>query len=596
MNDGDIRQLELLSALDRIRQRVASWSSISLQWEPAHQCQSLMQRVLGRVETLQIRYEAPLVVATFGGTGTGKSSLVNALIGEEVSSSGRQRPTTRKPKLIIHSETELKRLNLPLDEVDIVQRDVDVLRDMILLDCPDPDTNEGSGEDTNIDRLRKLLPYCDALIVVSTQQKYRSARVADELLSAASGCRMLFVQTHAELDEDIRSDWRESLSGSYQIPDLFFVDSLKAFAEQQRGEQPTGDFGRLLDLLTTQLGASARIQIRRANIVDLIQAGLKRCIEILSAKSDELRAMDAALEHQREQLSLRMAKQLKKELLTSHGLWERRLLSSVTQQWGVSPFSACLRLYNGLGSLLASVTLFRARSTAQLALLGTVQGKRWLDNLRKEQHAEEALERISRFGLDEAHLREAEIVINGHAADAGFDSAMRQNQSLDSLRREAATVETQFVVDAGVRISDAIDELAKKNSKFFVRCWYEFLFAIYLLFVLYRVGRNFFYESFVHDTPLLASDFYLAAGLFLILWSGTLVIAFTRRLRRGMQAEVQELVSEMVDRKLEIGLFPKLEDAIVQTRRWIAEGEKLYTETSLLRDNIADAPSLAAKS
>lgn len=595
MSDDDLQQLELLSTLDRLRERVIEWSTASLHWESAQRCQSFISRVLSRVETLQFRYEAPLVVATFGGTGTGKSTLVNALVGEEVSTSGRQRPTTRKPKLIVHSDTDLKLLNLPLDQVDIVQRDTSVLKDIIILDCPDPDTNEESEANTNLDRLRKLLPYCDVLLVVSTQQKYRSARVSDEMLAAAAGCRMIFVQTHAALDEDIRDDWRSTLAGNYQVPDLFFVDSLTAMKEQQENVFPSGDFGRLLDLLTNQLGASERVRIRRANMVDLLRSGLARCVEICRSRSSDIDTLDHALVEQRNQLSQRMGKQLKKELLTSHGLWERRLLDSVTDHWGSSPFSLCLRLYSGLGGLLASLTFFRARSTAQLALLGTVQGKRWLENFRKEQRTEETLERVSRFGLDESHLREAEIIVSGHASEAGFDSSVSKNQSLEQLRKEASAVEQQFVMDAGQRIDESIEELALKNSKIWVRCWYEFLFVVYLIFVLYRVGFNFFYESFWGDEPLLASDFYLAAGLFLILWSGLLVIGFTRRLRRGMKGKVEKLVTQMVDNKLESGLFPNLERSLLQTRRWIKEAEKLQSEIEIIRNEIATVSHLGAQ-
>ena len=596
MHDDDLTQLELLSTLDRLRQRVTDWCHEELHWEPALRCQSLITRILSRVENLQFRYEAPLVVATFGGTGTGKSTLVNALVGEEVSQSGRQRPTTRKPKLIVHAETDLKLLNLPLDQVDVIQKEATVLKDIMILDCPDPDTNEEAAADTNIDRLRKLLPYCDVMLVVSTQQKYRSAKVSEELRAASAGCRMLFVQTHAGLDEDIREDWQRVLSEQFDVPELFFVDSLQAFQEQQQQLPLTGDFAKLFNLLTSQLGASARIRIRRANMVDLLKGGLERSVEICRQHQGALKTLGQALEEQRAQLCLKMAKKLKQELQTSHGLWERRLLSSVTDQWGGSPFSLCLRLYNGLGSLIASLTFFRARNTAQLALLGTVQGKRWLDNLRKEQRTEETLERVSRFGLDESLLRESEIVIGGHVSEAGFDSSQMKGQGLDQLKHDAAVVEQQFMSDAGQKIDDAIEVLSQKNSKFLVRCWYELLFAIYLIFVLYRVGINFFYESFWLDEPLLASDFYLAAALFFVLWSGLLVIAFTRRLRRGVSREVEKLVEEMVNQRLQAGLFPNLERALRDTQNWCQNAEKLAAEVAVIRDEIATVPQLGAKS
>src|SRR5690606_26788400 len=110
---------------------------------------------------------------------------------------------------------------LPLDDFDVVLRDVDLLRDLVILDCPDPDTSEDESAGSNLERLHALLPYCDVLIYVSTQQKYRSARVAEELGQAATGCRIVFVQTHADLDEDIREDWRHQLRADYEIPDVF---------------------------------------------------------------------------------------------------------------------------------------------------------------------------------------------------------------------------------------------------------------------------------------------------------------------------------------------------------------------------------------
>src|SRR5690606_14378796 len=135
-------------------------------------------------------------------------------------------------------------------------------------DCPDPDTNEAETPASNLERLHHLLPHCDVLIYVSTQQKYRSARVTEELAEAATGCRLVFVQTHADVDSDIRQDWRKQLDQNYNVPDVFFVDSLKALREQQAGQFPSGDFGRLIDLLTTQLAASERVRIRRANLID----------------------------------------------------------------------------------------------------------------------------------------------------------------------------------------------------------------------------------------------------------------------------------------------------------------------------------------
>ena len=126
---NELSQFETLARIDDLVKETESWASRPIGWAPAARAQALVRRVLSRVETLRIRLEAPLVVATFGGTGTGKSSLVNALVGEECSESGRQRPTTRRPIVIAHPRTELEALGLPLGSLEVIRRDSDLLRE-----------------------------------------------------------------------------------------------------------------------------------------------------------------------------------------------------------------------------------------------------------------------------------------------------------------------------------------------------------------------------------------------------------------------------------------------------------------------------------
>nr|WP_246211405.1 GTPase domain-containing protein [Phytoactinopolyspora alkaliphila] len=48
--------------------------------------------------------DAPLLVATAGSTGVGKSTLINAVVGEIVTAPGVLRPTTRMPQLVHHPD------------------------------------------------------------------------------------------------------------------------------------------------------------------------------------------------------------------------------------------------------------------------------------------------------------------------------------------------------------------------------------------------------------------------------------------------------------------------------------------------------------
>jgi len=621
MNDAELEQLELLARIDELIDRLRRWVEPESPWEPMNHCRALVKRLLSRVETLRIRLEAPLVVATFGGTGTGKSTLVNALVGKECTTTGRQRPTTTRPVMIVHPDTEVDAFGIPLDDFDIVRVDAPLLQDIVLIDCPDPDTSEAETTGSNLERLHRLLPYCDVLIYTSTQQKYRSARVSDELGQAASGCRLLFVQTHAELDDDIRDDWRERLRAHYDVPELFFVDSERAFRDQQEGRRPGGDFRRLLDTLTSQLAASQRIVVRRANLLDLLHAALEHCRKHLARHSPPVEQLEAALDEQRQKLIGKMTRQLRQELLSSRNLWERRLLGSVTEKWGFSPFSSVLRLYNGLGNLIASMTFFRARTSAQMALLGAMQGARWISSRRQEKRSEDRLEELSTFSIDESALQETQFVLAGYvksarldpelidadsrvtAASKGDGSTTQARQSSGSLRRETARVEEEFVNDAGQKVNRIIEDLSVRNTGFFTRTWYELLFLAYVGFVLFRVGKNFFYDSFLRqyfaENPppperLFTMDFWITAGVFFLLWCGLLVMAFTARLRRGLNRRINDLADELSQMRLSGGLFPALEDACREIDRQRHRLEAVSERVSELRSSMAAVPHLGA--
>ncbi|MBX3440176.1 MAG: hypothetical protein KF861_21990, partial [Planctomycetaceae bacterium] len=490
--------------------------------------------------------------------------------------------------------TDVDALEIPHDDLEIVRCDADLLRDVVIIDCPDPDTTDANVSGSNLDRLRQMLPFCDVLIYVSTQQKYRSARVADELAEAATGCRLVFVQTHADLDEDIREDWRSHLGERYEVPDVFYVDSLKALEEQRSGRRPSGDMGRLLDLLSRQLAASERVAVRRANVVDLLHEGVSRGEEIVAERWPAMMQLSAALREQQERMRERMTTRLERELMQSRNLWERRLLSSVTTTWGLSPFSSMLRLYNGLGSLIASFTLFRARNTAQVALLGAIQGYRWLESRKAEKSAESTVERISSLGLDDALLRESQLVVAGHVQAARLEPSLASHDSLPELRSQAVAVELDFLNDAGRRIDDIIDELATANSGRLVRTTYEVLFLLYVGYVLFRVGVNFFYESFVNHDAILATDFYIPATLFFVIWTGGLVMAFTRRLRRGLTQRIRELCQELVDRRMELALFPRLDRACRDAGLGRERLEQLREQAEELQRAIAHSRRLGA--
>lgn len=595
MPSPELAQLEMLAQVDQLVERLARWIEPESPWQPLDHCRALLRRLLTRVETLRIRLEAPLIVATFGGTGTGKSALVNALVGRECSPSGRQRPTTTKPVLIMHPQTELSLLGLPPDEFDVIQVDSPLLRDIVLIDCPDPDTTEAETTGSNLARLHHLLPFCDVLIYTSTQQKYRSARVIDELALAATGCRLVFVQTCADLDEDIREDWRAQLDGKYQVPDIFFVDSLRALREQQTHQRSSGDFRRLQELLSIELAASHRTQIRRANLIDLVLSALDHSRRHLDEHARSLDRLTDCLTEQHHRTIGLMADRLRDELLSSRGLWERRLLGGVTMRWGISPFSAALRIYNSLGGLIASAGLWRARSSAQMALVGAVQGARWISEKARELTGEGRIDRIVALGLDDAVLRETQLVVGGFVQEARLDRVLIEDGNFDRLQSEAVRVEDRFLSDASRRVDEIINDLAGRQAGWWPRAGYEALLCLLLVYVVGWPAYSFFYAHPWLGRPLISSDFYVHGAVYVGLWSALLVMLFTRRLRRGLVQRIGELARQMAETRLSASLFPRLERALGEIRQQRERLEALEMATVELRREISGSRALGAQ-
>ena len=598
---GNLEQIALLAKIDDLTGQLNRWVSDSPAWEPARRSRSLVARLLQRVDAVRIRLESPLIVATFGGTGTGKSSLVNALVGEEVTRAGRQRPTTTAPILLIRPDLEPEALGLDLSRFTVRRVDSPLLSDIVLIDCPDADTSESATQGSNLAMLRELLPHCDVLLYTSTQQKYRSARISDELGDAASGCRLVFVQTHADLDEDIRDDWKICLSPDYEVPEMFFINSLGAFDSQQESRPHRGEFRRLNQLLSEQLDASRRVEIRRANLIELLQEALMECRADYDDRLPAVHQLQEMLETQQRQIRESLTQQLTDELLVSRNLWERRLLTAITDRWGFSPFSAMLRFYNGLGAFIASFTLFRARTSAQMAIVGAVQSARWIKSRAEEQGAESRLEQLSTFGISDQQLQESRVVVSGYLRSAQIDpDSSSGSGDLTALRQTAASLEGEFLGDARRAVDSVIDHVAHRFSGVWRRMFFEVVFLAYVVFLLGRIGYNFFWSSFlapiIGDRPepeaLLTVDFYIPALLFLVIWSVLLLVMFTTGLRRELNRHIRDFAESMAGTTLTRGLFPLLDETC---RRIDTDSEhlsQLLDETQAFRRSLAGVSPL----
>src|SRR5215218_3567292 len=137
--------------------------------------------------------DAPLLMVVGGSTGAGKSTLVNSLVGAEVSPPGVLRPTTRAPVLVCHPDDVAwfeddrvlpgmsRTTGAPAGGGGLELAPTPALRaGLALLDSPDID----SVVEANRALSRQLLAAADAWLFVTTAARYADA-VPWELLHAA---------------------------------------------------------------------------------------------------------------------------------------------------------------------------------------------------------------------------------------------------------------------------------------------------------------------------------------------------------------------------------------------------------------------------
>jgi hypothetical protein len=120
------------------------------------------------------------VLALVGGTGVGKSSLLNALAGEAVSPSSVRRPTTSDPIAWVPNTNReaLDPVLAWLGVQDVREHAASRIGPVAILDLPDMD----SVESQHRDRVEAILPKVDAVAWVVDPEKYADAVLHDAFL------------------------------------------------------------------------------------------------------------------------------------------------------------------------------------------------------------------------------------------------------------------------------------------------------------------------------------------------------------------------------------------------------------------------------
>ena len=149
---------------------------------PDEELQSVYD-VLERAASRRSLSAGHTVVGFFGATGSGKSSLFNAVSGSELATAAARRPTTSEPLAGIWGEDGSGPL---LDWLDVKERHVlppvsgfaDADSGLVLLDLPDFDSTRVENREI----VQRMVGMVDVLVWVMDPQKYADAAVHNDFL------------------------------------------------------------------------------------------------------------------------------------------------------------------------------------------------------------------------------------------------------------------------------------------------------------------------------------------------------------------------------------------------------------------------------
>lgn len=163
---------------------LAQTQQLALTWASQARAEGwLSESEVASIETLDERSpemlfeeqrERPLVVALFGGTGVGKSTLLNRLARQAVARTGAVRPTSREISVYVHEAVRLRPLPdmLPMDKVRVAYHANEDYRRVFWVDMPDFDSTDRSNHELAL----QWLPHIDVVIYVVSPERYRDDR------------------------------------------------------------------------------------------------------------------------------------------------------------------------------------------------------------------------------------------------------------------------------------------------------------------------------------------------------------------------------------------------------------------------------------
>jgi GTP-binding protein EngB required for normal cell division len=236
-------------ALQQILSNIKNWAANaqSQGWLRENAVQALDATNVATPGELFDKPNRPLVVGFFGGTGVGKSTLLNRFAGEEVARTSVERPTSREITLYVHESVAVANLpkEFPMTRMRTQSHHNTQYRSVMWIDMPDFD----SVEQSNRELVEHWLPHIDVVIYVVSPERYRDDQGWRLLLQHGQQHAWLFAINHWDKgDQRQKDDFTNMLrEAGLKDPLIFCTDS-----SQNGGSDDFESFSETISTLADQ--------------------------------------------------------------------------------------------------------------------------------------------------------------------------------------------------------------------------------------------------------------------------------------------------------------------------------------------------------